>query len=148
MRTLTAAFSLLLAMLSLAPSARAADEASVHAILIMASKDKAPADPRLAPYEATLQRNLPESSFRFVNEGRAAFGGKSDRAAISLGSGHRIELSGGSRNADGIHIKVRWLNGKSTVMNNAFTFQPGIPIVLGQRPSGDGNVPFVLLIAR
>lgn len=147
MRILTLAFSLLCAVVALPALASAADGASVHAILVIASKEKAPADSRLAPYEATLQRNLPESSFRFGGEGSASVAGNG-RASISLGPSHRVELQGGNKEADGIVIKVQWMNGKTVVMNNSFTFQPGVPVVLGRRPSGDGNVPIVILIAK
>jgi hypothetical protein len=149
MRTFTFAFSFLLASFALPLAAQAADDATVHAILITASKEKAPADKRLAPYEATLQRNLPESSFSFVAEGTASFSGKGTKS-ISLGSGHRIDLETGTKEADGIFVKVRWLNGRTVVIENAFTFQPGgsKTVVLGQRPSGDGNLPMVILIAK
>ena len=146
MRLFLLAFSVLLA--AAAPLARAADEASLHAILIIATKEKAPADPKLAPYEATLQRNLPESSFRYAAEGRASISGRNKSARISLRDGHSIELAGGERDADGILIKVRWMNGRTLVMNNAFTFQPGVPIVLGSRGREDSDVPIVILIAR
>ena len=148
MRTLTFAFSLLVVLLALPFSAYAADQSLVHAILITASKEKAPADRRLAPYEATLQRNLPESSFRLAGEGKASVAGKGNRASIDLAGGHRVELEGGQKDSDGIQIKVRWMHGRTVVMNNAFTFQPGVPIVLGQRSSDDGDVPIVILIAR
>ena len=140
--------SVLFAMVALPLSLFAADQASVHVILITASKEKAPADQRLAPYEATLQRNLPESSFRFAAENKASLAGKNSRASITLAGGHRVELEGGAKDADGISIKVRWLHGKAVVMTNAFTFQPGVPIVLGQRSKDDGEVPIVILIAR
>jgi hypothetical protein len=147
MRTITLILSLLCVALMLPRHARGADGASVHAIMINASKEKAAADPRLAPYEATLQRNLPESSFRFSNDGRATLGGKGNHAIIALGS-HRIELEGGSRDADGIRIKVRWLSGNSVVMSNTFSFQPGVPVVLGLRPSNDTDIPIVIIIAN
>jgi hypothetical protein len=147
MRTFATMLALLLAISVLSVAVRAAEGASVHAILITASKEKAPADRRLAAYEPTLQRNLPESSFRYVGEGRATVTGNA-KASITLDGGHQVILEGGSRDADGILLKVRWLSGKTVVMNNAFTFQPGVPIVLGQRPSGDGNVPIVILIAK
>jgi len=147
MRIFASVSALLLAISVLPFPVRAAESASVHAILITASKEKAPADSRLAPYEATLQRNLPESSFRYAGEARATVSGNA-KATLTLGGGHQVILEGGSRNADGIVLKVRWLNGKSLIMNNAFTFQPGVPIVLGQRPGGDGNVPIVILIAK
>ena len=140
--------SLLFATIALPLTIYAAAQATVHVILITASKEKAPADRRLAPYEATLQRNLPESSFRFAGEDNASLAGKNSRASISLAGGHRVELEGGEKDADGISIKVRWLHGRTVVMNNSFTFQPGVPIVLGQRSKDDGDVPIVILIAR
>jgi hypothetical protein len=148
MRIIIHTVSLLLAMTAMSPNAPAAEGASVHAILITASKEKAPADPRLAPYEETLQRNLPESSFRFVTEGKASVTGKDSRASIALGPTHRVELTGGDKGADGIQLKVQWLNGKTVVMNNSFTLRPGVPVMLGHRPIGDGDVPIVLVIAR
>lgn len=147
MRIITFALSLLLAAFAWPMHARGADGAAVHAILIMATKEKAAADPRLAAYEATLQRNLPESSFRFSNEGRATLGAKSTRGTLTLGT-HRLELEGGTRDADGIRIKVRWLNGNTVVMSNTFSFQPGVPVVLGLRPSNDAEIPIVIVIAQ
>jgi hypothetical protein len=147
MRILTLALSLAIATLALPRTGFAADGVSVHAILIIASKEKAPADARLAPYEATLQRNLPESSFHYAGEGSASVTGTS-RAQISLDPNHRVELQGGSKDAEGFLIKVQWMNGRTLVMNNSFTFQPGVPVVLGRRPSGDGDVPIIILIAK
>lgn len=147
MRTFILTLSLLFATIAAPLHAQGADGASVHAILVTASKEKAPADPRLAPYEATLQRNLPESSFRFAREGKAALGGKAGHATIALGS-HRLELEGGTHDADGIRIKVSWLSGNNAVMSNTFSFQPGVPFVLGLRPSNDGEVPLIIVIAQ
>lgn len=146
MRTFILTLSCLVA-LAFSPPARAADGTSVHAILIVASTAKAPADPRLAPYEATLQRNLPESSFRFGTEGKASLNGKAGTATLSLGA-HRLELEGGGRDSDGIRVKVRWLTGGNLVMTNTFNFQPGVPFVLGQRPSHDGDVPLIIVIVE
>jgi hypothetical protein len=148
MRKTLVTLSLLLVTLAVPLSARAAEGATVKAILIIATQEKSSADPRLAPYEATLQRNLPESSFRYVGQGSASVAGKGGRASISLGNGHRVELAGGSKDDDGILLKVRWMNGRTVVMNNSFTFQPGVPVVLGRRPRSDGNVPIVILIAH
>jgi hypothetical protein len=148
MRTITLTLSLLLALIALPVHARAADGASVRAILITASKDKAPADARLAPFEETLQRNLPESSFRFVAEGTASVAGNNSKARISLGGTQSIELEGGSREADGIHLKVQWFNGKTMVVGLPFIFQPGVPVVLGHRKSNDGDVPIVIMVAK
>lgn len=145
MRIIHTTLLLFIALGALAPFAPAADGASVQAVLIIATKEKAPADPRLAPYEATLQRNLPESSFRYAGEGSASVTGNG-KASIALGQGHRVDLEG--EGGGGIRLKVTWRNGAAVVMNNSFTFQPGVPVVLGRRPSGGGDVPIVIVIAR
>ena len=138
--------ALLLAGLLLTPVAWAANGSgtSVQAVLIMASNNKSPADPRLAPYEAELQRNFPESSFRLAGEGSTKVTGNTP-AKIELGQGHRVEFDSEKREADGIHLKVRWLKGQ---INGAFVLQSGIPLALGRRPAGDGEVPIVLVIAK
>jgi hypothetical protein len=139
---------MLLAGIALPSLVRAADAASVHAVLIVASKEKAPADPRLARFEATLQRNLPESSFRFVAEGRATVPGNNAPTNLSLGSDHQLKLKSSGRDSDGIRLKIEWMNGKNMIMDNGFTLQPNVPVVLGSRPSGDGNVPIIIVTAR
>lgn len=135
------------ALLALSPALPAAERSSVRAILISATNLKREADPKLAPYEAELQRNLPLSSFRFVDEGAAAVpaGG---RATIALARGHRVELEGDPAAGRGIRLKVQWLSGRSVIINTTLTLRPGVPAVLGRRPSGDGETPIILLIAR
>lgn len=147
MRLIPFAFALVLALFIVASDVRAADNASVRAILITATNLKREADPKLAPYEAELQRNLPLSSFRYVGEGSAAVtaGG---RSALSLDRGHRVEFEGEKSGGRGIRMKVLWQSGRTVIMNTTLTLQPGVPAVLGRRPSGDGETPIILLIAR
>jgi hypothetical protein len=147
MRLIPFAIALVLALFIVASDARAADNATVRAILITATNLKREADPKLAPYEAELQRNLPLSSFRYVGEGSAAVtaGG---RSALSLDRGHRVEFEGEKSGGRGIRMKVLWQSGRTVIMNTTLTLQPGVPAVLGRRPSGDGETPIILLIAR
>ena len=145
MRLIKLTLSLLCAVVALPQLARAADEVTIHAVLIIASNAKAPADPKLAPYEATLQRNVPESSFRQVAEGAATLAGN-ERATIALGAGHRIEVE--NEKGGGLRLKLQWMNGAKPVVGGTFNVQPGVPLMLGNRPSGDGEVPIVLLIAK
>jgi hypothetical protein len=138
---------LLLAGAVLPNLARAADSTTVHAILIMASNEKAPADPRLAAYEAELQRNVPESSFRLLGEGSASVGG-SGRAKISLGRSHRLEIES-EKSGGEVRLKVQWLDGNRIILTTTLAnLQPGVPAMLGRRSSGDGEVPIVLVIAK
>jgi hypothetical protein len=146
MRLIHFTFALLLAAFVL-PMATAADGASVRAVLITATNLKREADPKLAEFEAELQRNLPLSSFRYVGESAASVpaGG---HTTVSLPRGHRLEIEAERGGGRGIRIKVQWLNGRTVVFNTGLTLQPGVPAVLGRRPSGDGETPIVILIAR
>lgn len=132
----------LLASLALALPARAAD-IMVRALLINASDKKAPADPKLVEFEAGLQRNSPESSFKLVREGTITIpdGG---RATISFGAGDGVEVEA-KRAGNGIQLKLRWTKGG---MGGAYTQEAGVPIVLGRRPANDGDTPIVLVVAK
>lgn len=148
MRIIKLTLSLLLAAFALPQFAHAADAVSVRAVLIMASNTKAPADPRVAPYEAELQRNLPESSFRFVGEGATKVSGRGS-ATIALSQGHRVEIEGDDKNPrDGISLKVRWMNGDNLMMGGTLTLERGTPLVFLRRPSGNGEIPIVIVIAK
>lgn len=132
----------LCASLALALPARAAD-ITVRALLIMASDKKQPADPKLAEFEAGLQRNSPESSFKLVREGSITIpdGG---RGTISVGPGDGVEVEA-KKAGSGIQLKLRWMKRE---MGGTFTQEPGVPIVLGRRPANDGDTPIVLVVAK
>ena len=146
MRTITSLLLLFVALVASVASARAADGVSVQAVLITASKEKSAADPRLAPYEATLQRNLPDSSFRFATEGSTTATPRRP-SSIALGR-YRIQVEGGEKTPEGIRLSVQWMSGKDVLMNNSFMLQPGKPVVLLRRPSDDSEVPLVIIIVK
>jgi hypothetical protein len=148
MKIIQLTLALLVAAIALPQGVQAAAEAaSVRAVLITATNQKAPADPRLAPYEAELQRNIPLSSFRFVSDGSATVSGPG-RASISLARGHRVDVEG-NKGPTGIKLRVIWMNGANTVMDTGLTLQPGVPAVLGRRSSDDEKeTPIILLIAK
>jgi hypothetical protein len=144
MKTFRSLAALLLLALGFLPlSARAADRTSVQAILVLASGAKGPADARLAAYESELQRNLPESSFRWSGEGSAQVS-PGAKATIALGGGHRVELEG----ARGGAVSVSWFHGGNKMIGTTLTLQPGVPAVLLRRPSGHADVPLVILVAH
>jgi hypothetical protein len=138
--------ALVLAVVLTARAARAAEGASVQALLIIAAKGKGGSDPRLAEYEATLKRTLRFDTFKLAGQGSAAVSGGNSNASINLGGGHRVQIGGGDRAGAGIRVRVTWTNGSREMMNTSLTLQPGIPAVLGS--GGDGEVPVVLVIAR
>jgi hypothetical protein len=148
MRIIKLSLSLLaLAAFAIPQHLLAAEGTTLRAVLITASNEKAPADPKLAPYEATLQRNVPESSFRHVAEGSTTLK-RSGTTTVALGRAQRLELEPESGSGPGIRVKIDWMKGTEVVISGSFTLEPGVPVMLGRRPSGDGAVPIVLVIAN
>lgn len=146
MRTLSLLFVLCFAAGLLPSPARAAEGASIQAILIIASNAKREADPKLARYEATLRRNLPFESFRYAGEGSASVPeGRS--TSLALGRGHSLELEAERGGGRGIRLKVRWVGEGRELMTTALVLQPGVPAVLGRR-GDEPETPVVLVIAR
>jgi hypothetical protein len=114
----------------------AADRATITAILVIASNERGPSDPRLKPYEANLKRNLRYESFRFAGEGSAtvAAGGT---ATISLPNNNRLSLS--ADNAG--RVKVSY--GSTDV-----AIPPGKTVVIAGRETSKGEISAVILIAN
>lgn len=149
MRIITIVLALLGAVI-VPLTAAAADNTSVRAILIVASNQKGGSDPKLAPYESTLRRILPRGfeSFRFVGEGSAhlAIPG---RATVTLAQGHRLELEGERSEARRVRLNVRWLSGRSVLMEQPISVPRGTPSVLGGPAWGNkGEVCAVIVIAN
>jgi hypothetical protein len=145
MRIIKLTLAVLLALCALQPLVHAAESTSVRAILIMASNAKGPADPRLAAFEADLQRNVPESSFRYLGEGSASVRG-GERASIPLQGNHRIDLTAAAGGA-GLRLRIQWTKGGVPViaLNDV---EPGKTFTLGRRTRDDGDVPIVLVITK
>jgi hypothetical protein len=146
MKTPRFIFAALIAFIGLALPARAATPStSVHAILIAASKEKGPADKRLAAYEAELQRNFPESTFRLVSESNATATGSTPANFKFGGDTLGVEAT---KTADGISLKMRWLKNGVIVIDTTVMRPPGVPALLVHRPADDRELSIVLVIAK
>ena len=136
---------LLAASVSVRPAA-AAESIGLHAVLITASNDKTGSDPKLAAYEAELQRNLVFSSFRHAGEDRAQLaGGKS--TVLTLQRGHRLEIEG-NKSGDGARLAIKWTQGSTVLMNTTLQVTASAPAVLVRRGGKDAEVPVILLFAK
>lgn len=131
MRMIPFVIALLLGAIALPRPALAAEGTSVRAILFVASNEKGPSDPRLAPYEPTLRRVLRFESYRFISQ---------SSASVSSGGTARIDLQGEP-------IEVENENGRVRVSWNGTTVSvpPGRPAVIGGRPHGQGGVEGVIV---
>jgi hypothetical protein len=125
-----------------ADPAGAADSgrATITAILVIASNERGPADPRLGPYEANLKRTLRYESFRFAGEGSGTVtaGGS---GTISLPNNNGLSLQGEKSDGPGIRVKVRY--GSTDV-----TIPPGKTVIIAGRPAPGGEISAVIVTAN
>ncbi len=145
-RRLTLTLLALFLAAGLAPLARAAERASIHAILIAASNGDGPSDRRLAPYEGNLKRVLRFSKYRHVGEGGTTLdvpgGGR-----ITLGRGHALELEADGGKGPQVRLRVNWTDGGSTVLNTGLSLAPGGLTVLGGA-AGEGDEVYAVIVMR
>ena len=139
MRIIHLIFTLLVVAFTAHP-ASAADTTRVTAILVIASNERGPSDPRLAPYEANLKRTLRYESFRFAGEGSATVvaGGS---ATLSLPNNNRLSLQAEKGDGPGVRVKVSY--GSTDVV-----IPPGKTVIIAGRPAPGGQISAVIVMAN
>jgi len=149
MKTLrfTLLLSALLALAGAFTAARAEERVSLQGILIAASNQEGQTDRRLAPFEGNLRRVLRFRSYRYIGEGSASLGVPGE-GSLSLGRGHRLELSTDGSRGDQVRVSVQWRDGGSTVLNTGLSLAPGAHTVLGGARGENDEVYAVILIRR
>ena len=133
------------ALLAHAPAA-AAEAASIHALLISASREKGTTDPRLQPYETNLRRILRFESFRFVGEGTARLA-TPGKGQLGLVQGHRLEIEAEKGDGPRLRLNVRWTSGGRTLLDQPLAVTRGTPAILVGPSSGPGQALGIILIA-
>jgi hypothetical protein len=122
-------------------SAADANRATIHAILVIASNERGPTDPKLAPYEANLKRTLRYESFRFAGEGSAAVA-PGGTAVVTLPNNNRLEVQAERGDGRGARVKVRY--GGTDV-----AIPSGKTVILAGRPAGQaGEISAVIVTAE
>lgn len=139
--------STLLALTGSFTAARAEERVSLQGILIAASNEEGQTDRRLAPFEGNLRRVLRFRSYRYIGEGSATLGVPGE-GSLSLGRGHRLELSADGSRGDQVRVGVQWRDGGSTVLNTGLSLAPGAHTVLGGARGDNDEVYAVILIRR
>ena len=124
--------------LTLLPFTHAADtaaKASFSAILVSASKEKGPVDPKLAAYDSNLRRLLRFESFKYLGQGSAniALPGS---GTVNLGAGQALALNTEESDGKLIKVAVRWQQGDRLLMKTGLALKPGVPAIVGG-PSQD-----------
>ncbi len=142
-RSLLLLFCAFGALLATLPAARAAN---LHAVLITASNDSGPTDPRLANYEVTLRRVLRFKSYTYQGSDLARTD-KNRSSELVIGQGHELQVETGD---EPLSVRIRWTSGGRILMNTGLTLRAGVPAVLGGPRTGktEGEVYAVILVAR
>ncbi len=146
MKPIRCLLSMLVFATMLAP-ANAVEGASVRAILVTASNAEGKSDRRLAAYEPTLRRILRFNSYRFLGEAATAVDVPGD-GNLSLGQGHRLELTTEQSDGGSLRLRITWFDGRRTLMQTGLVLRPGVPAVLGGPARGEGEVYAVIVIGQ
>lgn len=129
-----------------AAAATPAHAASFRAVLITASTERGPTDPRLASYEVTLKRVLRFNSYTYQGSDEVTLEANA-KTSLMIGQGHELFVETGG---NPLALRIRWTEGGRTLMNTGITLRPGVPAVLGGPATGNapGEVYAVILLAR
>ncbi|MBA4138102.1 MAG: hypothetical protein C0518_12370 [Opitutus sp.] len=146
MKTLRFLLTALVLGAALAASATTARAESLHAVLLTASPEKGPTDPRLASWEVTLKRVLRFNSYTYQGSDTGTINAGS-RESLMIGQGHELFVEAGS---SPLSVRIRWTAAGRTFMSTGLVLRPGIPAVLGGPSTGDapGEVYAVILVVR
>jgi len=149
MKTKRLLLTLLVVTLGLSPLfSRAADQATIHGILIAASNASRDTDRRLAPYEPTLRRILRFESYHFLGDDRTLLTAEKKNELL-LGDGNELLIETDKIDEKGVHLRVHWMQGGRTLMRTGLTLPAGAPAVLGG-PAADkkGEVYAIILTIK
>jgi hypothetical protein len=123
------------------------DAVRVRALLVLASKNAAESDARLAAYEPTLRRILRFESFRLAGEGSTELA-TPGKASVGLGRGHSLDLDAEKSDGRSVRLRVSWQGEGRSLMNTGLSLRGGVPAVLGGPAHGKDEVWAVILIAE
>ena len=120
---------------------------SLEGILITASNEPGQTDRRLADYEPTLRRILRFESYHYIGGDRTNLDVPAS-GSLSLGDGHKLQVTTEKSDGPAVHVKVRWTASGRTLMSTGLVLRAGVPAVLGGPSTGKKNEVYaVILIA-
>jgi len=114
--------------------------AKVTAVLILASQTEAKPDARLSSIEEKLRKIFKFEHYQHKGEGQTTVKVPGN-STVTLGQGNRIELGAKpAQKADRIRAHIRWMNGKSVVVDTSVALRKGVPALLGGAKSEAGTL--------
>lgn len=125
---------------ALAPVAAQSTEVQVRAVLIYASNEEGPSDPRLSDIEPQLRRVLGFAHYRHYGEGneKVALPGS---ATIRLGRGYNLQIETSQAARGRIRLQVNWRKGNQGLMSTSTVVsRGGAPAILGGPSHENGKL--------
>ncbi len=134
--------SLLLGISLCATQAQAA-KVSLRGTMILASNEEGPNDARVKRFAGKLRRLFNFAHYRHYGKGSASIE-MPGQASFSLGNGFRMEVNLSPAAKNKIRAGVRWMKGKTTLINTVLVMQKGTPAILGGPSHQGGNLIVIL----
>ena len=120
-----------------------AAKVSLRATMILASNEKGPNDAKVKRFAGKLRRLFNFTHYRLYGEGSAAIEMPGE-ASFSLGHSFRMEVKVSLAAKNKIRAGVRWMKGKTTLINTVLVMQKGAPAILGGPSHQGGNLIVIL----
>ncbi len=131
---------------TLLPSAAQASSVQVKAVLIHASDEEGPSDPRLADIEPQLRKVLGFARYRHFGEGNAQIE-LPGSATIRLGRGYTLDVEASQAGRGRIRLQVNWRKGNQGLMSTSTVVSRGrAPAILGGPSHEDGKLIVTLAV--
>lgn len=122
------------------PLSAVASDVQVQAVLIYASDEPAPADPRLADIEPQLRKVLGFAYYSHYGEGDAKVE-LPGSATIRLGRGYTLQVEASQAARGRIRLQVSWRKGEKGLMSTStLVSRGGAPAILGGPSHKNGKL--------
>ena len=123
----------------------ASDPFTLRAVMIWASDEPAPLDARLEKVEFRLRRIFKFEHYHHYGEATAILNNASE-TTLSLGRGHRLEITTSPGKNKRVRTQIRWVKGDTTQVNTAVYLKRNVPTILGGPPHEGGNLIVTLTV--
>ena len=134
-----------LLLLALVPSMAAAEQATLKAVMILASDEPSSPDRRLASIEPKLRKVFRYAHYRHMGEGSLAVS-LPGRGTIQLGGGYALDVSAAAVDGGRIQAQVTWRKGGTKLLSTSAKVQRNSPTVLGGASQGKGKLIVTLVV--
>jgi hypothetical protein len=135
---------LIVALCALATGVVAEETYTVKAVMILASDEPAPIDPRLERIEFRLRRIFKFEHYLHFGEASAVLTNSSS-VTMDLGHGYQVEVTTSKRKKR-VRTRVRWVKDDATLVDTSVFLKKNVPTILGGVPHEGGQLIIALTL--